>query len=1182
MRIVERLERLRRRATLVLATERSAVLLAATLGIATGWVLLDAIVRFPSTLRVAALVIGALLLVSAAVRWWWPAVRFAPSLAALALRVERQRPALSGRLASSVEFASRSGRGVLEERVISATERMAGDDRFAGLIRRDRLVRALVGLAVAIAVPLAFVAIDREMARIGAVRLLAPWSSVEWPARTVVASLMGDVTHLPRGQAVMLRAEAVRGDPASMRPFVRYRTLRDGAAGPWRDVMLARQHGSVFERPLEVDADAIEFRFGTADALTAPSRIELVPPPAVMQATLRAAPPAYAAAAIPARAEELGPGTDARATVAAPVLAGSDLSFEVVFTRPLPIPEDADARAEWARRSFGSTLPERMEVDAPGSASDRVTLRFTAEQDLQMPIDLVDEHGIMSEDGAKYRIAVVPDRPPSVSITEPGADEVVLPSAALRIVAEARDDLMLDEIGIRVERQGEAPQERRQRDRASTARFDMTLTPSEFGAGPGDTLIVSGIATDDFESDGVRRAAAVSAPRRIRVVSEEEFTRQIRAQLGSVRQAAIRAEATQRDITASAQPQDAAESPPTAPTPAAEQARRQAQLSDRIRSMREAVASLESRARAGGLEREALGEIMRQAQDLLDAAANESAQASTALSERAAAEAMAQASAQSEAGAEAAQQAQAAGERAAESQESVRAELEDLVRLLDRDEDAWVATRKIERLSQEIQSLIEETQRTGERTVGRETERLSAEERMALERLAARDRAAAEQARETIEELRDRAERLAESDRSRAAGMREAARRGEERQVARRMEQAAAATAQNQPANAEQSLREAAETAQAMMDAVRDDRKSRVEELRRRLASLEESIRRLVTQAQEAQAITQAITDASPPAEVAPAATKVVALDRNVGGVTDEARAGTGTERAARLLERAGERTAVSAARLRAEPARVQEGDEALERARGLLVEALGAVQEQRRATEQQQAEERRRELAEALRTLSERQAGLRTASEPLKGAAAGDRRRLVEGRRLSVEQELIRTAVNELRREHTELASSELFESALSRLDGWMTRSTESLSKVTVTARTLDEQTLAAETLAMMGQALADQGPGEDPFAEAAAMAGGGEGGEGGAQGGQQRPAIPPVAELRLLRETQAQISRRTRAVDESGIEADERAAELLELSKLQQQLLEQGEAWVERVRQQTQGPGMEGSREP
>ncbi len=48
------------------------------------------------------------------------------------------------------------------------------------------------------------------------------------------------------------------------------------------------------------------------------------------------------------------------------------------------------------------------------------------------------------------------------------------------------------------------------------------------------------------------------------------------------------------------------------------------------------------------------------------------------------------------------------------AQEETRAELEDLAKLLDRDEDAWVATRQLERLSEEINALVRETRRVGE------------------------------------------------------------------------------------------------------------------------------------------------------------------------------------------------------------------------------------------------------------------------------------------------------------------------------------------------------------------------------------------------------------------------------------------------------------------------------------
>lgn len=1170
--IVRRLEALRRRARAVLVAERTAVLLAFACAAIGAWIALDAIARFPMAIRLVALFLGVGAAVLAVLRWWWPAAQFRPPLTEIALRVERQRPELAGELASSVDFQSRRDRGALEARTIDRTEQLAGNDRFGALIRRDRLGRALVGLFVALAVATALVIADPSGASIGLRRALLPWSGAEWPARTVVASLMQGVTHLPKGDAVLLRAEAVRGDPASMRPFVRYRMVREGTPGPWRDAALARQEGGVFERPIDADADGIEFMFGTTDAMTERASIELVTPPAVVRAVLHAQPPAYAQSAVEPTQVDLGPGTDARAALATPLLAGSEIDLSIELTRPIPVPTDASERDEWARRTLGAALPAGAWVEADGSSTDRIRLRARVEEDLDIPVSLRDEHGIVGDDGVRFNIPISPDRTPSVSITEPSADEVVLPTATVRVVAEARDDVALDELGVRIERQGAEPREQRRKVSGETASFDLTFTPEAMGAAAGETLLVSGVTTDGFEVDGVRREATVSPARRIRVVGEEEFTRQIRTQLASVRQSAMRAESTQRDIAATARPEEG-----LAAT-AADQARRQAQLSDRVRTMRDAVAALDARARSGGLEREALAEIMRQAQDLLDAAGAASAEAAEQLGAQASAEARAGEPARSEgAEAQASQtaraEAQASADSAASAQEEVAAELEDLVKLLDRDEDAWVATRRIERLGQDIARLLEETQRVGERTVGRDPESLSAEERLELERLAGRNRAGADQARETLEELRDRAERLAQADRSRAAGMREAARRGEERNLARRLEEAAVRTAQNQPANAEQSLREAAETAQSMKEAIQDDRRSRVEELRRRLADLEQSLRQLVVQAETSIAALRAIDADATASALAPLVSEVVSLDRNIGAVTDDARTGGGTDRAARLLERAGERSAVAVARLRVEPADRQGSEDALARARDLLAETLEVVAEQRRQAESQQAEERRRELAAVMSALAERQAGVRSASEPLLNADPRDRRKLVESRRLSVEQELVRTAVQDLSKEHSELVESALFESARGRLDAWMKRSAEHLAQVAVTPRTLADQQLAAETLAMMGQALSDRSADDDPFAEAMPAGNEGEGGEGGQAGEQRPPGIPPVAELRLLRETQAQLARRTRTLDEAGLAPDDRAAELKELARLQQELMEQGEAWVARLRQQEQG---------
>ena len=1198
--VLQRLQTLRRTARSLLAVERAAVVTAITLGAMLAWGAMDALVRFPTSLRLLALALGLSALGILCWRWLVSAWRFRPPLTEVALRVERLRPELAGRLATSVEFLQHHPAPALEMRALGLLGGLITPDTFRGLLRLDRVGRAAAGLVVAVGAMLAVVALDPASAGIALRRMLIPWSGAEWPPRTLVESAMGSVTHHPRGRALILRASAVRGDEEGMRAHVRYRYVEAGVPGAWREAVLTRQPGGVFERPVETDAEAIEFSFGTLDAETQVSTIQLVPPPAVVSASLASTPPAYAPASLAQRAE-LGPGTDARAVLAAPLLAGSQVTLDLELSRPLPVPAEPAALEAWAARTFVATLPG-VDAPLPGAAAPvdqqapsapaisvsadparpgRLTLSMRADRDVEMDVRLEDEHGIRNADTIRYRILASTDKGPAASIPQPAADDMVLPGSRIPVTAEGRDDVAVRAVGIRVERQARAGEQGPQalgsgaldgvkgmvavkEGAAPTLAVEQAITPSTLEARPGDTLLVSAVAVDAFALDGHQHEPAISAPRRLRVVAPEEYARQIRSQLASVRQSAIRAEQQQRQLMEAAAADEHGHLRQETRAAAGELARRQSQLSDRIGAARDAVKSLEERTRDGGLGDQALTDILRQAADILDQAGRSGTRAAESL------RTMEQAAREGNSAAD--RQAESAAADARTAQEETRAELEDLAKLLDRDEDAWVATRQLERLSEEINALVRETRRVGEQAVGRDAQELTPEQKASVDRLAARDRAAADAARDALEELQDRASRLEAADRTRAAGMRQAAKEGQERDVSRRLSEAAGQTERNQPTNAEQNLRQAADAVQAMLDQMKDDRSARVEELRRQMASLEENLRRLLTQAESAAVAVSAATDL---VTISAASERMQSLDRNVASVVEEARAaGQAGQRTARTLDRAAERTLAAATALAAKPAQLPEAAEAAERARDLIKDALDQIRTQREKAERQQSEERREKLATAYRALSEKQAGLRTASEPLKLPAGtqADRRQLVEGRRLGIDQQLVRTELSRLLKESADLARSELFADAHARLDGWLGTAADKLSRVAVDQIMLDEQQLAVETLATMAEALSDHAPGgDDPFA----MNERGDDQQGGEGGEQQESSIPPLAELRLLRGMQDQLARRTRAVDEQHLDPAARAAVLKELGRLQQRLQEQGEAWMEKLKEQAGGGG-------
>ncbi|HZW10126.1 MAG TPA: hypothetical protein VFF69_09510, partial [Phycisphaerales bacterium] len=174
----------------------------------------DFLFRLPWGVRAGHLLLLALGCFELGRRLVLPAVRFRPSLADVALRLEGAGPgaAARGRLASGVELSEASSAGLgraLAARAAAdadAAVRAIAGERF---IRRRELARsaALLGLAAVIAGGTALARPD--LARIGLVRAFLPFAGAEWPKRTAVVDGTAVEVH-PIGEALTLRALVTR------------------------------------------------------------------------------------------------------------------------------------------------------------------------------------------------------------------------------------------------------------------------------------------------------------------------------------------------------------------------------------------------------------------------------------------------------------------------------------------------------------------------------------------------------------------------------------------------------------------------------------------------------------------------------------------------------------------------------------------------------------------------------------------------------------------------------------------------------------------------------------------------------------------------------------------------------------------------------------------------------------
>ena len=1160
------LEAVRRSVRRVLVAERVSQAVAFGIAAIAAAALVDFALRLPPALRMVEL--AALLAGGAAwfVRRVLPAWRFSPPLVEVALRLERGRPEASGRLAAATDLSADEHRGSpLAAEVIRAAGAVAPIISSGRVDARPaRRAAWAAGLALAGFVLLA--ALAPEIASIGVRRLLTPFADVQWPARTMVESAMRADVH-PRGTALPLRATPVRGDASSMRVEAEYRVLRDGR-GEWRRVVMSLQPDGSFERLVEADGESVEVRFMTPDMETMATSVRLVAPPAVESASATVTPPAYARGQIDVRTADLGNGTDRRALVAPPVLAGSEIVVELRMVAAAP-PSEGEDLAAWAARTLavtgdeGSSISPKVDID-PADPS-RWTVRWNASGRGVLELRPVGEGGIEPAERIAFEIPAIADASPSVAIVEPAADETVTVEASPTLVAEARDDLGVTRswIDVRVLRDGAEPRALEATDGSTgpSARVERTLALRAIGVEPGDRVECIARVVDAFESSGVVRAPVASSPRIFRVISASDLADQVRSRLGQLREAATRLREEQGELAGAMEATAEAARAPDAD--AAATAARRAQLSgaegrmaDRVGAFERSLEELGARLERNGTDGDGLDRAIDEAAGMAREAGRRAQQAS-----RQAAEGASGASSESAA---------AATESAAREARAAEQALADLEAALQRDRETAELSRRIDRLAERIAEASRQTQSAAERSVGQSRDELDAAVREQLDRAAEAQREAAAEARSLASDLERRAEEVAREERPEAGvpeAMREAAREAEERGLARQLEQAASQTEENQVQAAQQSQQQAAQAVEAMQQAMRAQRRARTEELRRRMGEIADALRALLAGIEQRMLPVQRLA-AEDAASLDSEAGRVLALSRDAAGIAEQAAAGgEDMRRVATLVGQGAEQLDDSATALRAIPVVLERANGSLEDARASVQDALAAAQQAAREAERAAENRRREELRGLYAQVLERQRSAREGTErvvPAPGRPA-DRRAFIESRRIATEQSAV-TGLLQAVSAREDVAASDLFRASNDEMVGASTAATRDLSSNATSLRTVMLQREVEQSIASLIEALEDPPEQDDPFAEAPGRddAGGGQAGGGG--GGEARERVPPIAELRLLRTMSQRILDDTAAAER--LPDADRAAYLGRIAERQRRVMELGERWVEAMR--------------
>jgi len=1149
----------------------------------------DAVVRFPGVLRgiMLAVIVGFMFVDMRKVVL--PAFRFKPQPVDIALRIERMRPELQGKLASAVEFElSGAARGsALAARAIRDAEDRSSGASLGKVIRWKPMGTRFAAALLCVGSAIGFAIVEPDTASIAARRVLMPWSDAVWPARTALAGMIVDGSVAARGRPLALRARMTEGEAERERVRAEYRVTRDGVVGDWIEVGLARQPSGEFERFVDADGERIEVRFMTSDATTEIATVRLVAPPAIASAQARIEPPAYAARAVQLRVEDLGDCSGSRGILRDPILAGSQIVFDLRMTRALafdPAHSPLKQVSSSGTEPGATTMPVAIVVDEADGA--HWTVSCTAVEATRLALTLIDSDGIAGENEIVLAFDTIADRPPSATIVEPVQDESVVVDARIAMRADARDDIGLAKAGIEIAtRIGKDSVESMvfeepaqvmagatgEEGAATEASVERMLDIAKLKLSAGDSIVLRAYAQDAFEGGTVQPAheRVRSAPRILRIVGDDEFERQIRGVFAGVRRDAMRVDERQ------AKARDAVERDPSERG----LAELQAAVTEGAARMREAteqaIARLEKNDRANGV----LSELAEQARELTAAAESRSAEASGAV-ERAREQKLAAEgkTGQEQAAAQAA--AQDAAKSAAEIQDAVRAELEDLVALLDRDEDSWLAKRRLDALANKIRQSARETDQAARRSNGEGREELSPDARAEIDALADKQEQEATEAEQVVQELKERSQALKDADPQQSRALEEAAKAAEDGKVREELEQAAKDSSQNRLAQSKQAQDRAASALQKAAEALNEDRKVHAEELARQLESLADSIRRLIKDAENVRDEVAAAgdgNDADADAQRERAALGAGKLSQNTRGVASDARA-TGREaaRVARTLDGAAGSLAKVAGNLRGDPFDRNDTTLAVDSALKSLNDALVDAEQAADRAEERAEEEKREELLVKYRDFLERQAALRGSVEKIVPADAAvlGRRELIESRRLGTAQEELRLAIAELRAKEEDVQGSDALVEMHDAIDAALTDAKASLSGGRPAEAMPGEDDAVAALSAIVVALDENDAPknDEDKFGEQEADQGGDSGGSGGQSGG----AVPPAAEIKLLRAMQDSLAKRTRLFAERASELDvtTRSQRLAEIAVRQQRIVELGSKIAEKISPKESGP--------
>ncbi|MBI3465065.1 MAG: hypothetical protein HY000_18715, partial [Planctomycetes bacterium] len=808
---------------------------------------------------------------------------------------------------------------------------------------------------------------------------------------------------------------------------------------------------------------------------------------------------------------------------------GTQVELSAKSSKPL-------AQAELRLEPSG-TVPAKL-----GGNGTEVFASFLLQDSGSYWIALRDRDGFENRQASRYEVRVLQDQPPDVLMERPSSDIEVTPAADVLLRVVIKDDWGIQDVTLH---HTGAISEGSTTDVllwSSTERprrqvVDYTWHLAELGLSPGSTLSYHVSARDRDELRGPN--VGQSRQLRLLIVTPEDLARRLEEkllfvyqELERLRKLQVEARTQVAGLRERLQSEQSLSKPDLAHLQSAEAGQRQ--INRRITSPSEGllgqVRQIQQDLANNHVVNSAVNEQMAGVSAGLDQIAREELppiEQNLARVRKTAEDTQGDKSPATPSEQPDDKNPQRAGlNKAQQHQDAVVAALDEMLERMGKWETYRGIVRDARELLEQQEQVATQTRDVGRKTIGQARESLPAETQTELSKTAARQDQARDQLGRLQRKMEQMSGKLAETDPVGSDAIREAADQSRQSGVGEQMQRAASNIRKNQVGAAETAQRQAIDDLKQMLDTLEGSRErdlakivEKLREAEAKLAEIRNKQAEMLRRTQDAQANKNAEERQR---ELEKLARQEQELQQETGRLAQQLRR-LRAEQAGRTSSSASSRMGQASNQLNEGQGEQAQGEE--QKVLEDLEKAQQEVAQARREAEAELAMEQLAKISDTLAALHERQKAVKEETIRLDKARQSQsdwtRPQLASLRTVGESQKTVQQDTEKAREV---LTSAPVFALVLTRAIGNMERATERLNDRKADAQTQGAEQTAIDRFAQLLDALK-----KDPNQQSNQQSGG-----GGSGGGQPGDAIPPIAQLKMLRSLQVEINQRTQELAE------------------------------------------------